>query len=310
MKKPLMKLLLNLRLPFWILYGLADLTFVVVYYIVRYRRSVVDENLRKSFPEKSHKEQRTIARQFYRHFADYLFETVRLSTMSEKEIRKRIVFKNMELADKYFEQGRSVVAFFSHCGNWEWVTSIGFWSNFRDSDGQPATFAQIYRPLKSKWADEYFLKLRSHFHTHSIPKASSFREMVRMRNSGRISLTGFLSDQKPSHGDHGHITTFLNHPTAIISGTERMARKLDFVALYLDMEKPRRGHYVVNVRLISDNPRLTEEGEITESYAKLLEQTIRRTPHIWLWTHKRWKNKVELPAENTNGGSRDIEHTT
>ena len=309
MKKLLMKILLHLKLPFWILYGLADIAYVVIYYVVGYRKKVVKENLRNSFPEKTDKEIAKIARKFYRQFADYFVETVRTSTMSEKEVRKRMVFKNMEVADHCFEQGKSVIAFFSHCGNWEWVTSIGFWSNFRDAEGRPAQFAQIYRPLKSKWADEYVLALRSHFHTLSIAKASSFREMVHLRDSGLMSLTGFMSDQKPSHGDHGYITTFLNQPTAIISGTERIARKLDFAVVYLDISKPSRGHYVVDVRLITENPRETANGEINEAYVRMLETTIRRNPHIWLWSHKRWKNKVELPAPEESPESDKTEET-
>ena len=56
MKKLLMKILLHLKLPFWILYGLADIAYVVIYYVVGYRKKVVKENLRNSFPEKTDKE--------------------------------------------------------------------------------------------------------------------------------------------------------------------------------------------------------------------------------------------------------------
>jgi len=296
MKHFLMKLLLHLKLPFWLLYGIADVAFVIVYYIVRYRRKVVNENLRNSFPEKSDKERSVIARRFYRHFADYLVETIRVSTMSEEMIRKRMQFRNVEIVDESLAKGKSVIIMLGHNGNFEWVTSIVLWSKFRDADGNRATFSQIYRPLKNKWADEYFLRLRSHFHTNSLPKASSFRDMVRIRNTGAMSVTGSISDQKPSHGDHGYITMFLHQPTAFISGTERVARKLDFTVVYLHMEKPRRGHYVATIRPITDSPRELAEGEITEAYARMLEQSIRQTPHIWLWSHKRWKFKVEMPS--------------
>lgn len=300
MKRLLMKLLLHLKLPFWFLYGVADVVFVIVYYLVGYRLKVVMENLRNSFPDKSDKELKGIARRFYRHLADYLVETSRISTMSEKTIRKRMEFKGVDIIDDLLTEGKSVIVMLGHCGNFEWVTSIVLWSRYKDSEGKGAVFSQIYRPLKSEWADEYFLKLRSHFHTHSLPKASSFRDMVRLRNQGFLTVTGSLSDQKPSHGDHGYITMFLNQPTAFISGTERVARKLNFAVVYLDMTKPRRGHYVATIRKITDSPREMAEGKLTETYAAMLEQSILRTPHIWLWSHKRWKIKVELPIGNAD----------
>jgi KDO2-lipid IV(A) lauroyltransferase len=91
---------------------------------------------------------------------------------------------------------------------------------------------------------------------------------------------------------------FLNQPTAFISGTETLARRLDMGVAYIDMYKPRRGHYRVVFRLLSDNIAETKPGEITECYARLLEETITRDPALWLWSHKRWKIPVTLPQPN------------
>ena len=282
-------------MPFWVLYGIADFIFVLVYYVVRYRRKIVAKNMRESFPELSDKELIKIARKFYRNFADYIVETIKLNHISDEEIKRRMVFKNMDIIDRLFDEKRSIAAYFSHCGNWEWVPSITLWS--RHTTGKDVEFCQVYRPLKNKWYDEYMLRLRSRFNSLSFKKKTVLRDLLLLRRREMPSITGFMSDQKPSKGDESHIVKFLNHPSAVITGTEQVARKLDMAVVYFDMHKLSRGYYELEVKLITDNTSTMEPMAITDAYVKLLEETIKRNPSIWLWTHNRWKHKVKMPNE-------------
>lgn len=280
-------------LPMWILYRLSDLSFLLLYHVVRYRRRVVWRNIRGSFPDRTDRECRQIARRFYRHFADYIFETIKLRHVSDCWMRRHFVFDGIDMSDRLLDEGKSVIVYFSHCGNWEWATSVTLWSD-RFSRIIPG---QVYRPLKSKPMDRLMLRLRSRFHSVGYPKATVFRDLLRDKMEGRQSYTGFMSDQKPSHGDRVHILRFLNRPTAVITGTELAARRLGAAALYWDMEKTRRGHYRVTMRLIADDVSKTPEYAVTDAYIRMLEQTIDRQPHIWLWSHNRWKKPVEMPAQ-------------
>ena len=282
-------------MPFWVLYGIADFIFVLVYYVVRYRRKIVAKNMRESFPELSDKELKKIARKFYRNFADYIVETIKLNHISDEEIKRRMVFKNMDVIDRLFDEKQSITAYFSHCGNWEWVPSITLWS--RHTTGKDVEFCQVYRPLKNKWYDEYMLRLRSRFNSLSFKKKTVLRDLLLLRRREMPSITGFMSDQKPSKGDESHIVKFLNHPSAVITGTEQVARKLDMAVVYFDMHKLSRGYYELEVKLITDNTSTMEPMAITDAYVKLLEETIKRNPSIWLWTHNRWKHKVKMPNE-------------
>ena len=282
-------------MPFWVLYGIADFIFVLVYYVVRYRRKVVAKNMRDSFPDKNEKELRQIERQFYRNFADYIVETIKLNHISDEEIKRRMVFKNMDIIDRLFDEKRSIVAYFSHCGNWEWVPSITLWT--RHAVGKEVEFCQVYRPLKNKWYDEYMLRLRGRFNSLSFKKKTVLRDLLMLRRREMPSITGFMSDQKPSKGDESHIVKFLNHPSAVITGTEQVARKLNMAVVYLDMHKLSRGHYELEVNLITNDTSTMEPMTITDTYVKLLEETIKRNPSIWLWSHNRWKHKVEMPNE-------------
>lgn len=280
-------------LPLSVLYPISDILAWTMRHIVRYRLNVVRANLSACFPNASDADLRHIERDFYRNFADYFVETIKLLHISDAEMRQRMVFENIELVDSLFDKGKSIVAYFSHCGNWEWAPSITLWSrHYQNAD---VRFAQVYRPLKAKWADSFFLKLRSRFGSVSFPKRSVFRDLIEMRRDKIRYITGFMSDQKPSHGDPTLVLEFLNRPTAMITGTETLARKLDTAVIYFDMYKTSRGHYKIILRPIADSASTEPQGDITRRYAELLSATIERNPAIWLWSHKRWKKPVTLP---------------
>jgi len=143
--------------------------------------------------------------------------------------------------------------------------------------------------------DALMLRARSRFGSLSLPKATVLRELIRLRRDGMLNVTGFMSDQKPSHGDPALPLMFLNRPTAFITGTEELARRMGMAAVYWDMYKTGRGYYEIDCRLLAENVADTERGDVTRAYASVLEETIERNPSIWLWTHKRWKHPVELP---------------
>ncbi len=283
------------RMPFGILYALSDVMFVIAYYVVRYRHRVVMDNIAASFPDFSKEECRRIARQFYRNLADYFFETIKLHHISDDEMRRRLVYENVEIVDELFSQNRSIVCYFAHCFNWEWAPSITLWTKHKPSD--KITFSQVYRPLRNKWFDDFFLSLRSRFQSVSYPKATVFRDLLKQKRAGVLDICGFMSDQKPSHGDPTHVMRFLNHPTAMITGTETLARRLDMAVVYMDIYKLRRGHYKIVMRHITSHPNELPPMAITERYASMLQQTINRNPALWFWSHKRWKIPVKLPEK-------------
>lgn len=278
------------RLPWGVLYALADVLAFVMHRLLRYRLKVVRKNLSESFPELSSGELKVIERDFYRNFGDYIVETIKLEHVTDEEMRRRMAFENVGMVDDLLGSHRSITCYFAHCGNWEWVPSITLWSAL--SSAADVRFCQVYRPLKNKWFDALFLKLRSRFGSLSFPKRTVFRDLLLMKRDGIASITGFMSDQKPSHGDPTCVVDFLNHRTAMITGTETVARKLGDAAMYMDMYKISRGHYKVVMRMIAEDASSLEPMELTRRYAQMLEETIRRNPAIWLWSHKRWKNPV------------------
>ena len=277
---------LHALLPLKILYILSDILFFPMFYIVRYRRKLVYQNMKDSFPEKSEKEIRRMEKAFYHHFCDYIEETIKLLHISDKETRKRVKFHNTEALQEIVDNGGSCLMLLGHYGNWEFVPSVTLWMRKGS-----VIFAQIYRPLKNKWFDRFFLKLRGRYHSECIAKQDTLRSILRYKSSGRPSITGFMADQTPSPANIHHWVNFLNHDTPVFTGVEKIAHKVGFSVFYFDVEKIKRGYYSVTIREISKNPKETEEFEITNKYMEMMETTILRAPEYWLWTHNRWKHK-------------------
>lgn len=275
---------LHALLPFSLLYILSDLLYFFVYKIVRYRLKVVRSNLSSSFPELDKKELLNLEKRFYHHFCDYFVETIKLLHISDEEMQKRMFFEDLDIVKNAMKDGRSVIMYLGHYCNWEWIPSITMY--FKNTD---YIFGQIYKPLQNKAIDKLFLKIRSRFGSLGIPKNDTLRTIVRLKKEGKQTLIGFMADQTPAPQSIHYWTEFLNHDTPVFTGVERIAKQTDFLVIYLDIQKIKRGVYKATVKLVNENPKEEPENKITETYIRMMEKTILRNPAYWLWTHKRWK---------------------
>ena len=267
-------------MPFWLLYRLSDFLYLVIR-LVKYRNRVIMENLRHSFPELSEGERLKIRNRFYRHFCDLIFETLKVVTISHKEIKKRVVLHNLELMDKYHQEGRDVIAVVAHYCNWEWLTSFNLHLK--------AQGCEVYHPLKNPYMDRFMLQLRSRFLNRNFTMDATLREVLKMKKANQRYALGLIADQSPAKVKIQYRTVFLNQNTAIHMGPEKMAVALNDAVVYFKMEKIKRGYYHVTIVPICEHPKQTAPHEITEAHVRILEQIIRKQPEYWLWSHKRWK---------------------
>ncbi|NOU60282.1 lysophospholipid acyltransferase family protein [Marinifilum caeruleilacunae] len=272
-------------LPLGVLYIFSDLIFFMVYHLVGYRKQVVTTNLKNSFPHKSDAEIIQIRKEFFSHFCDSFIETIKLWTISEKEIKKRCKFLQADFFEQYKQDGKSVIAILGHYGNWEWMTSYPAWAD--------VNLLPIYKPLHNKVFDKLYIQLRERFGAKTLPKDDTLRTMLGYRNRKEFTVTVFLGDQTPNKRNIHYWTSFLNQDTPILQGTERIAKKLDQAVVFINMQKVKRGYYEVEFIPLFDNPKETEEFEITEKHTRILEEYISKNPAYWLWSHKRWKHKKQ-----------------
>lgn len=269
-------------LPLRIHYLLSDFLYLILYRIKHYRLNVVRENLRTSFPAKTEEELRAIEKEFYRHFCDTIVETIKLLHISDRQMRRRITVSGAEHAEHAASLNRPIVLYLGHYGNWEWVPSVTMFYN------EPKISAQIYKPLHDAAFDRLMLRLRSRFHSISIPRQTTFRQLLTMRRDFGTFMVGFIADHRTNQDASKHHTEFLRHDTEFQPGGEEIGNRIDAVYLYLDVEKTSRGHYKFTFLPIV--PDADDKGEypITRKYLKMLEATIDRAPAYWLWSHKRW----------------------
>lgn len=281
-------------LPLRVLYLFSDILYLILYYVVQYRRKVVRTNLCNSFPEKSGQEIIRIEKKYYRHMCDLFVEMYRMWHMSEKEIKRRCVFKNLEVVQQYFDQNRSVIGVLGHYGNWEWMSSFSLWVK------PGIAFYALYKPLHDKVSDRMLRKIRARFGAVVIPKDDILREIIKSKKEGRLFLAGFIGDQTPNVHNLNFWTNFLNQDTPVLIGTEKIARKFDLPVISLRMRCVKRGYYEVDFVDICGRPGELEPGELTRMHTRVLEQTIRDVPELWLWSHKRWKHRRDGDTEKTN----------
>lgn len=276
-------------LPFRILYGMADIGYVLLYYIIRYRRGVVRKNLVTAFPEKSIDDIKTIERKFYHWFCDYFLEAIKLLSISDKELRRRFTIINSEEVEQCFQEGQDVAAILGHYCNWEWLSCVGM------NLPPEREIGLIYHPLRNKTFDYLFRKLRSHEQNgHVIPKKDILRYVVTKKREGVRNICGYISDQGPKWTNIHLWLPFLNHEyTPVFTGGERIIRKMNNAVFYVEMSRPKRGYYTATYKLITREPNTLPADDITRRFFCLLEETIRQEPAFYLWSHNRWKRTKE-----------------
>jgi Kdo2-lipid IVA lauroyltransferase/acyltransferase len=271
------------RLPLSVLYRISDLLFVLSYYVIRYRRSLVKKNLRNSFPEKSKAERAYIARGYYRNLCDYAVETIKLLTIEKDELKKRVVFINTEIAENYTAQNQSILLLASHQFNWEWLLAAG-------NINLPMPLDFVYQPINSALTDRLLLACRTRFGAHPIKRNELGREIIKRRNV--LHATAIVADQYPGHKrDKRYLTTFLHQETAFFYGTNQLAAMTQYPVLFTEIKKVKRGFYEVKFVPLAEPPYEKNSDEIIDRYAKAAETLIHQYPAGWLWSHNRWKKR-------------------
>ncbi|MEJ7694268.1 lysophospholipid acyltransferase family protein [Daejeonella sp.] len=271
-------------LPFWLLYLISDLLFVFLYHILKYRRSVVQTNLANAFPGKSSEERSGIEKRFYSFLADMFVESIKSISITRAELNERYHFENLKDITKHLDSGRSVIAVSGHYGNWEWgPLGIPFELN--------CEILVVYKPLADSKFDNMINSVRSRFGTIMIPMKQTLRKMAEYKNEPHVLV--LVGDQTPTREESQYFTNFLNQPTAVFLGVEKIAAKTNNPIIYFSIKRIKRGYYKSVVEPLIDNPKDCAEHEITDAHTRMLDHLIQKEPDYWLWSHKRWKFKPE-----------------
>lgn len=275
-------------LPFRVMYVISDFFYILVYYVIKYRRKVVDNNLAIAFPQKTAGERKKIARQFYKNFTDNFIESIKLLSISKKELNKRFA-ANYDVINNLHASGQSVQLHLGHQFNWE----IAYSANATNLE---YTLIGVYMPISNKHLDRLFKHLRTRFKTILIP-ATDFKVKFHPYLKTQYAL-GLVADQSPGGPEGAYWVNFFGRLTAFVKGPEKGALLNNTAIVFISFKKIKRGYYQGHNKLFTTEPRSLKQGEITSAMVKFIEESVREDPANYLWTHRRWKLSFDEKFRN------------
>lgn len=278
------------RLPFFILHRISDVLFLVLFYVLKYRKEVVLENLTIAFPNKSTTELKKIRRDFYKHFTDLFIETIKTFSISEKEIKKRYKYINKEIFREIESLDKSIILMGAHYANWEWIININHYTKLH--------CVGAYTKLSNPFYDKLIKRNRSRFGSEFVPASKTIKKLIDYKNEHKKTVYGLLSDQSPQLHKTHYWAPFLNVKVPIHTGAEMLAKKHDFAVVFMSVKRIKRSYYEINFEILSENPKKTENYEITDRFLRKVEAQIHENPAYYFWTHKRFKHRNKAPMES------------
>jgi KDO2-lipid IV(A) lauroyltransferase len=276
-------------LPYKALYAFSDFLYLIVFHVFGYRRKVVEDNLRKSFPEKSPEEIIKISKRYYHYLCDLILETFKKFTITEKESKERCILHNTELFKRLKDENRSVILLMGHYGNWEMAGSSFSLAHVHQ-------LYVIYKPLANEYFENLMCKSRTKYGTKLIKMENTLKDILNNKNN--CAAYAFIADQTPSN-QNAYWTNFLNQDTAMFTGAEKLAKKLNFPVVFINIVRVKRGYYEIFPEMLCEDPKSSKENEIIELFVRKLEKEIIKMPETWLWSHRRWKQKRPETVKDT-----------
>lgn len=276
-------------LPFRLLYLLSDFAFIFVYHVFGYRKKVVTDNMKLVFPEKSDKEISIIRKKFYHHLCDMILESIKSITISEQELINRYVFTNLEEIHKLEKENKSVVLMMGHYGSWEWIFILQKHVNHRGY--------AVYKRLSNKYFDKLVKRIRARYNSYLITTKETFSTLIKSKQNNELTFNGFVFDQSPKLAKAIHWQNFMSIKVPVHVGAEILAKRLDMATVFLKVKKIKRGYYEATFSDIIRNPKTYNDFQITDISLKRVEEQIYEAPEFYLWTHKRWKHRNDVPKE-------------
>ena len=260
-------------------YVVAGIFSTLLYRVFGLRRSVIRDNIARSFPELSEADRGCVIREHARRQGEVAAESWYSLGMSADELRERVTVADVERLRSFVAPNRPVVLAGAHQANWEWMSlrlSIEFGS----------AYLALYKPPRNTRVESFLVRLRTRYGGRLTPAKSILKELANFRQAAAIAM---LADQAPRSSPERHWTQFLNQDTAFFMGAELLGRALRTQVLFVSMRRLERGRYAVDFEPINTPGEKVEQGAISERYARALERCIRDDPPGWLWSHRRWK---------------------
>ena len=268
---------INLSILYFILYPI----FIIFNYIFRYRKNIVNQNIKNSLTLINHKKRKEVVKGFYRYFFNLLIEILKMASVKKDFYLNRIKVINPEVLEKYRLENKTIILMMGHHNNWEWASQIVSIVAKQD-------FVGVYKKLSNKSFDKLMLNIRGRFGVILVEMKDSLNYIF---NNKDCKIIGLASDQNPNVNSKTYWTEFFNQQVPYSIGAEKIARKMNYPVLFCNMSKVSNGYYCIEFEILEDDPQNSKDGDITNKFIKRLEEKIIEEPNSYLWSHNRWKHK-------------------
>ena len=276
-------------LPFRLLYAFSDFLYVLLYYVIGYRRKIVKYNLNLVYPNKSEAEKKRITKAFYHHLCDMTVEALKSLTISEVEIKKRFKFKSLNIIQNQLDKGKSIALMCAHYGSWEWIFIL---QAYVDAKGYA-----VYKKLRNPYFDKLVKKIRAKYNSYLVTTKETVPTLMRAKVNNEQTICGFVSDQSPKIQSAHYWAEFMGINVPVYTGAEMLSKRLDMSVVFFKVKRLKRGYYEATFEILAEHAKEFENYEITDQFLRKVEAQIEEAPEYYLWTHKRWKHKDKVPAE-------------
>ncbi|WP_457615498.1 lysophospholipid acyltransferase family protein [Lutibacter sp.] len=274
-------------LPFRILYLVSDAVYILIYYIIGYRKKVVLDNLKLAFPNKTEKELLLIRKKFFKHFVDIFMEMIKSFTISTKEINRRYTFTNTALLDELYSNGKSAILVGAHYANWEWIMSLNSFVKYKG--------VAAYTKVNNPYFNRKILKTRERFGVILKQTPKILNLVKENQKKGILTMYGLLSDQSPHIAKTYYWSEFFGVKVPIHTGAEMLAKRYDLNLVFMKTRKIKRGFYETSFSVITTTPTKFPDYELTDIFLRKVEEQVYEQPEYYFWTHKRFKHKDKYP---------------
>ena len=271
------------KLPFRLFYWFSDCIYILVYYIIGYRKKIVRNNILIALPHVSEEKRLVIEKKFYHHMCDMFLEMIKTMSISSEEMKERFKITNIELLKEYEQKNKSIILLAAHYASWEWLLSINESTTFKCYG--------VYKKVNNKYFDAKVRAIRSKFKSVLVTTDNTIALINDNEKNGIMSLYGLASDQSPQVHKTFHWQQFMGITVPVHTGAEMLAKRYDLEVVFAKVKKVKRGYYEATFVPIANNPKSIPDYEITDAYLKEVEQQILEAPEFYFWTHKRWKHR-------------------
>ena len=255
----------------------------LVYVVDASHRRVALENLVDAFPGRTAKERKAMARAMFAHFGGLLLELIKFGTYSREQMLAATETEGEERLHQAQARGRGILIFTGHFGYWE-LLAIAHALRMEP-------MSVLARPLDNPYLHAVLEQVRTSTGNTVIYRQGAVRRMLRELAGGRV--IGVLIDQH-LHSPDAVYVGFFRRQAATTSALAALALRTGAPVIPVFALPLPHGRYRFIYEHPVDPPRADTPDavrEFTQRCTDVLEMYVRRYPDLWMWMHRRWRDR-------------------